>query len=95
MRGVIDSAYQWCGESSAPRIVESESRWLSVSLTRRVADSPYRWDGESFFEYEYLREFEAKIGTARNLVYGTYDEPIYAKTSEIPVRFHVPLINTA
>ncbi len=23
---------------------------------------------ESFFEYEYLREFEAKIGTARNVV---------------------------
>jgi hypothetical protein len=29
-------------------------------LTRRV--------GESFFDYEYLREFEAKIGTARNVV---------------------------
>jgi hypothetical protein len=24
--------------------------------------------GESFFEYEYLREVEAKIGTARNVV---------------------------
>jgi hypothetical protein len=33
---------------------------LVDSLTRRV--------GESFFDYEYLREFEAKIGTARNVV---------------------------
>jgi hypothetical protein len=24
--------------------------------------------GESFFDYEYLREFEAKIGTARKVV---------------------------
>jgi hypothetical protein len=24
--------------------------------------------GESFFDYKYLREFEAKIGTARNVV---------------------------
>jgi hypothetical protein len=29
------------------------------SATPRIGDS-----GESFFEYEYLREFEAKIGTA-------------------------------
>ncbi len=40
--------------------------------------------GESFFDYEYLREFEAKIGTARNVVYGTYAVPIYAKTPENP-----------
>ncbi len=68
MRGVVDSAYQWCGESSTPRNVESESRLLHVSLIRRVADSPYYWVGESFFQNEYLREFEAKIGTARNVV---------------------------
>ncbi len=68
MRGVADSACQWCGESSTPRMVESESRQLRVSLIRRVADSPYRWVGESIFEYEYLREFEAKLGTARNVV---------------------------
>ncbi len=65
---LADSVCQWCGESSTPRIVESESRWLRISLIRRVADSPYRWVGESFFEYEYLREFEDKIGTARNVV---------------------------
>jgi hypothetical protein len=29
------------------------------------ADSPTRRVGESFFDYEYFREFEAKIGTAR------------------------------
>jgi hypothetical protein len=33
------------------------------SATPRVGES-----GESFFEYEYLRESEAKIGTAREVV---------------------------
>ncbi len=37
--------------------IESESR---ESPTRRV--------GESFFDYEYLREFKAKIGTAQKVV---------------------------
>ncbi len=31
---------------------------------------------------------------ARNVVYGTYAEPINAKTSENPVRFHVSLMFT-
>ncbi len=43
------------------------------------------------FDYEYLREFEAKIGTARNVVYWTYAEPVYAKTQENPPHCHVPL----
>ncbi len=81
MRGVIDSAYQWCRESSTPRIVKSESRRLPVSLS---------WGGV-FRIYEYLREFKAKIGTARNVMKGTYAKPIYAKTSENSVRCHVPL----
>ncbi len=34
----------------------------------RVGDSPIRRVGESFFDYEYLRQFEAKIGTAWNVV---------------------------
>jgi hypothetical protein len=46
---------------------------------------------QSFFDYEYLRKFEAKIGTARNVVSGTYAEPIYTKTPENPSRCHVPL----
>jgi hypothetical protein len=33
-----------------------------------LVDSPTHQYGESFFEYEYLREFEAKIGAARNIV---------------------------
>jgi hypothetical protein len=56
-----------------------------------LVDSPTRRVGESFFDYEYLREFEAKIGTARNVVQGTYAEPIYAKIPENPPRCHVPL----
>ncbi len=33
-----------------------------------LVDSPTRRVGELFFDYEYLREFEAKIGTAPNVV---------------------------
>ena len=33
-----------------------------------LVDSPTRRVGESFFDYEYLREYEAQIETARNLV---------------------------
>jgi hypothetical protein len=35
-----------------------------------LVDSPTHRYGESFFEHEYLREFEAKIGSARNVVQG-------------------------
>jgi hypothetical protein len=52
-------------------------------LTQRV--------GESIFGYEYLREFEAKIGTDQKAVSGTYAKPIYAKTSEKLVYCHIPL----
>ncbi len=33
-----------------------------------LVDSPTRRVEESFFDYEYLREYEAQIGTARNVV---------------------------
>ncbi len=33
-----------------------------------LVDSPTRRVGESFFDYEYLSEYEAQIGTARNVV---------------------------
>jgi hypothetical protein len=33
-----------------------------------LVDSPTRRVGESFFDYQYLCEFEAKIGTARKVV---------------------------
>jgi hypothetical protein len=48
--------------------------------------------GESFFDYEYLREFEAKIGTARNVVKGTHEEPISEKIPENSPHCHVPKI---
>ncbi len=38
------------------------------SISIRVSDSPTNRVGESFFDYEYLREFEAKIGMVRNVV---------------------------
>ncbi len=46
---------------------------------------------ELFFDYKYLHEFEAKIRTARKVVWGIYEEPISAKTPENPPRCHVPL----
>jgi hypothetical protein len=58
-----------------------------------LVDSPTRLVGESFFDYEYLREYEAQIGTARSLVQGIYAKPISAKTPENPPRCHVPLID--
>ncbi len=39
----------------------------------------------------FATDYEAKIGTARKVVKGTVDEPIYAKTSEKPLHCHVPL----
>ncbi len=47
---------------------ESESQRLPDSPSRRVADSQTQWVGESFFDDEYLREFEAKSGTARKVM---------------------------
>ncbi len=46
-----------------------------------LVNSPTRRVGESFFDHEYLREFGAKIGTARNVVW-THEEPIYTKTPQ-------------
>ncbi len=60
-------------------------------MSRVVGDSTTRRVGVSFYDYEYLRQFEAKTGTARNVVEGTYAEPVYAKTSENPTHCHVPL----
>jgi hypothetical protein len=76
---IADSWYRWCGESPTPRINDAGSWRLRISVMRGVGDSPYYWyaesatprigdSGESFFEYEYLPEFEAEIGTARKVV---------------------------
>ncbi len=42
--------------------------WSIVSLKGHGSEADFRRVGESFFDYEYLREFEAKIGTAWKLV---------------------------
>jgi hypothetical protein len=49
------------------KIVLFKGLKIIVSIGNLV-DSPIHRYGESFFEYEYLREFEAKIGTARKVV---------------------------
>jgi hypothetical protein len=59
---------------------------LTVSVGNLV-DSPTRWIGELFFDYEYLRKFEAKIGTARNVVPNLFMQ----KPLENPPHCHVPL----
>jgi hypothetical protein len=46
---------------------------------------------ESLYDYEYLRKFEAKIGTAQKVVLGTHEEQISAKSPENPPHCHVPL----
>jgi hypothetical protein len=77
-----DSPTCQVGESATPRL----------SPSQRVTDSPTWRVGESFFDYEYLREFEAKIGTAQKVVYEIYEEPISAKKKpENPPHCHVPL----
>jgi hypothetical protein len=46
-----------------------DSPWgLPDSSSQGVDDSLARQVRESFFDYEYLCEFEAKIGTARKVV---------------------------
>jgi hypothetical protein len=41
--------------------IQKPSGLVGESLTRRVGESPTCRVGESFFDYEYLRKFEAKI----------------------------------
>jgi hypothetical protein len=57
------------GESTSLRLAETGSRRLSdsPSLLLKIQKLTLRL-GESFFDYEYLRESEAKIGTARKIV---------------------------
>ncbi len=42
--------------------------WKKIVSIGILVDSPTRRVGESFSDYEYLREYEAQIGTVRNLV---------------------------
>ncbi len=57
-------------ESESQKFPDSPSQRVSDSPTRQVGESSTsrRWVEELFFDYEYLREFEAKIGTARKVV---------------------------
>ncbi len=57
-RGVDKNAYRYnCFQT-----------FESINGFSTFGESPTRRVGESFFYYEYLREFEAKIGTARKVV---------------------------
>jgi hypothetical protein len=45
-----------------------EERSRLTMATPQVGESPTHRVGESFFDYEYLHEFEARSGTARKVV---------------------------
>jgi hypothetical protein len=65
---LFDSASQGVRESAFECLKENlASQKAGDSPTRRVREWLWRV-GESFFDYEYLLKFEAKIGTARNVV---------------------------
>ncbi len=68
----------------------SSSGTTCISFKNSIADSPTHRVGESNFDYVYLHQFEAKIKTARKLVWGTYTyaDLNYAKTSENSVLCH-------
>jgi hypothetical protein len=62
IRGIVDSPYHRYREFSFKKFnIRGDIR--IQKMTPRIGDN-----GKSFFEYEYLREFEAKTGTARKLV---------------------------
>ncbi len=53
---------------------------LSIGI---LVDSPTRQVGESFFDYEYLREYEDQIGTAPNGVRNLCRTKILQKPQKI------------
>ncbi len=64
-----DSLTRRVGELATPWLAELGSRQLSGSPSFLLnIQKPTLRVRESFFDYEYLREFEAKIGTARKVV---------------------------
>jgi hypothetical protein len=64
IRRVVDSAYPWYGESPTPRIIESGSHRLRISLIRRVADSKYRGVDDSAYLWYEESLVEKKISLA-------------------------------
>ncbi len=48
--------------------IDSFKNFKKRSTLDNFVDSPTRLVRESLFDYEYLREFEAKIGKARKVV---------------------------
>jgi hypothetical protein len=63
-----DSLTHPLGVSTTPWPKKAGSRRLTDSTSRSVGDSPTQQVGESIFDYKYLRDFDAKIGTDRKVV---------------------------
>ncbi len=55
----------WPGMQFTIKLFKGLKIFVSIG---NLVDSPTHQYGVSFFEYKYLREFKAKIGTARNVV---------------------------
>ncbi len=51
IRGVANSAYQWCGEPPTPRITDTRSRQLPTSLIHGISNSPHHRYGELAIEF--------------------------------------------
>ncbi len=71
-------------KSTGHPIPNSPSQGVANSPTRQV-DSPTRRVGESFFDYEYLREFEVEGGTAGKVVSNFCKNP--RKSASLPCPF--------
>jgi hypothetical protein len=73
-RGVDDSAYigdmgsRYSKKKIGLALIELFKGLKKMDTLGNLVDSPTHRYGESFFEYEYLQKFEAKIRTARNVV---------------------------
>ncbi len=50
IRGVANSPHHWYAESATPRITDTVSRRLRISLSQGVDDSADQWYGESLFK---------------------------------------------
>ncbi len=68
----------------------SRSRRVGFSMSKRkLGESATPGLGESIFHYEYLRKYEAKINTARNVELGTYGQFRSKAKASIMVFFNI------
>ncbi len=74
-------------EADIPRFLQKPVRQLSLTLHFNSASRGV------VFRLRISPRIRSHIGTARKVVLGTHEEPIYAKTSENALHCHVPFIS--